>query len=94
MLVQLNTERVWSVNGVTFKADGNFLGEFNAVKIGDAPITLGPYPASVADFQKLRAAGIAAVINLMNHNDHRQLGLTPEGLQRMAREAGIAVYSH
>jgi hypothetical protein len=40
----LNTDKVWIVNGVMHKADGNFLNKFFFKKIDNSCITLGSYP--------------------------------------------------
>ena len=68
----LNTDRCWLVNGAVFKADGNFMNHFFYRAIGDTPITVGSYPKTQSDYQRLRSHGITAVLNLMDKADLRQ----------------------
>ena len=68
----LNTDRCWLVNGAVFKADGNFLNHFFFRTIGDTPITVGSYPQTQSDYERLNNHGTTAVLNLMDEADLRQ----------------------
>ena len=63
------TDQVYNVNGVIYKADGNFLKKFFYEKIGTLPITLGSFPSTDQDVIELRQHGITAVLCLMDRKD-------------------------
>ena len=48
-----NVDKVFLVNGHIEKADANFVGSMTFDKIGNTSISLGQYPQTVADCDKL-----------------------------------------
>ena len=49
-----NTDKVFIVNGMCCKADGNFLGQFKFKEIGDYGIVLGSYPSNEKDVHQIK----------------------------------------
>lgn len=51
---QINCSKVWIVNGIIDKVDGNFIHQkFKVSKISDTGICIGQYPLLDSEFQQL-----------------------------------------
>ena len=61
----INTKKVWIVNGVLDKVDGNFIqSNFKVTSIGNTGLCVGSYPSSEKDFITLHEEGVKTIINL------------------------------
>ena len=63
----MNTNKLWIVNGIAHKVEGNFTSKaFDCTEIGHHGIYIGDYPQEEDDFEKLLSKGIKTVINVMS----------------------------
>jgi len=73
---QMNTNKLWIVNGIAHKVEGNFTSKaFDCTEIGHHGIYIGDYPQEEDDFEKLLSKGIKTVINVMSDDEiaYRQI---------------------
>lgn len=61
---QMNTDRVFIVNGEADKCDGNFLDNFFVEKVDGKQILVGSYPLYDSDIMVLQDYGINSVLNI------------------------------
>jgi len=74
--VQVNTDKVFIVNGHIEKGDGNFIGEFNPKRLSDIGVVIGNYPASNQDVQQLSVLGVNSILDIQTQADRNQRGLS------------------
>jgi len=61
---QVNTDKIFIVNGMVEKVDANFNRGFNVTKVDKTGIFMGPCPLDDQDVSELVALGIGGVVNL------------------------------
>ena len=65
---QLNTDKVFVVNGEIHKADGNFVSNFFISQV-DENLFVGPYPQTDKDAYDLMKQKIEIVLNIMTESE-------------------------
>ena len=87
---QINTTKVWVINGEIDKVEGNFIKEtFKINTISDTGISIGQYPGSLSDFEQLRMKGITVIINLMTDEELAQKDIKLEQNQSQCNQMNL-----
>lgn len=65
------------------------MGDLFYTKIGDTGVSIGTYPLTTSDCDRIMSMGVTGVLNLMTHNDYRQRGLPWQKLHDHFKSRGI-----
>lgn len=84
-----DSNKVFIVNGVIEKQDGNLNGGFFFNKVKDAKIIIGTYPMTLNDVLRIKKAGATAVLNLQTGQDMANRGVDWHVIKKSYAEAGI-----
>lgn len=84
-----DTNKVFIVNGVIEKQDGNLNGGFFFNKVKDAKIIIGTYPMTLNDVLRIKKAGATAVLNLQTGREMDNRGVDWPKIKTTYAEAGI-----
>ena len=82
-------QKAFIVNGKIDKADGNFEGGFFFNWIQDSQIILGTYPLSMNDVNRLKEAGVTAVLNVQTGPEMNERGIIWDRICSKYRDVGI-----
>lgn len=86
---QVNTDRIFIVNGEGDKCDSNFLETFMVERVDGKQIFVGSYPLYDSDVSMLANYGINSVLNIQTEQEKLSRGISEGRLKQFYRQNGI-----